>query len=281
MPILTLKFKNNTIADYRLLKGKSLTIGRRSSNDVVIENLAVSGHHAKIDSVGDGFVLTDLQSKNGCFVNEQLVTSHWLKHGDVVNIGKHTLSFAYQQGETRPPESSGKMDQTMVMDTSLHREMLAKSVSEEPQPEVNSAPEEPQPQTTSVPEEPQPQAMSVPKEPQPQAKSVSEEPQPEPKQPEARAFLTYLSGGHGEVDLAKKLIKIGKNSGCDIVVSGLGIGKTAATISRRPDGYYLSYVGGLSKLRVNGEVIKESIKLKEFDVVELGSAKMQFFTKEE
>ena len=270
MPILTLKFKNNTIADYRLLKGKSLTIGRRSSNDVVIENLAVSGHHAKIDSVGDGFVLTDLQSKNGCFVNEQLVTSHWLKHGDVINIGKHTLSFAYQQNESRPPESSGKMDQTMVMDTSSHREMLAKSVSDEPQPEADSAPEEPQPQTMSVPEEPQSQANSVP-----------ETSQLEPKEPEARAFLTYLSGGHGEIDLAKKLIKIGKNSGCDIVVSGLGIGKTAATISRRPDGYYLSYVGGLSKLRVNGEVIKESIKLKEFDVVELGSAKMQFFTKEE
>ena len=71
MPILTLKFKNNVIADYQLEKGKSLTIGRRGANDVVIENLAVSGHHAKIDSVGDGFVLTDLQSKNGCFVNEQ------------------------------------------------------------------------------------------------------------------------------------------------------------------------------------------------------------------
>ena len=79
MPMLTLKFKKNTIADYPLQKGKSVTIGRRTNNDIVVENLAVSGHHAKIDSIGDGFVLTDLQSKNGCFVNEQLVTSHWLK----------------------------------------------------------------------------------------------------------------------------------------------------------------------------------------------------------
>jgi pSer/pThr/pTyr-binding forkhead associated (FHA) protein len=237
MPILTLKFKDNTIADYRLEQGKSMTIGRRSSNDVVIENLAVSGHHAKIDSVGDGFVLTDLQSKNGCFVNEQLVTSHWLKHGDVINIGKHTLGFTYQQGEPRPPESSGKMDQTMVMDTSRHRDMLAKSGSE------------------TLPEQTQETAL--------------------------RGVLTYLSGGEGEVDLAKKLIKIGKDSASDIVVSGLGIGQTAATISSRPDGFYLSYVGGLSKLRLNGEVTKESVKLKEFDVIELGSAKMQFFTKEE
>ena len=95
MPILTLKFKKNKIAEHPMQKGRSITIGRRSNNDIVLENTAVSGHHAKIDAIGDGFVLTDLQSKNGCFVNEQLVTSHWLKHGDVVNIGKHTLVFAY------------------------------------------------------------------------------------------------------------------------------------------------------------------------------------------
>ena len=117
MPVLTLKFKNNKISDLPLEKGKSITIGRRSNNDVVIENLAVSGHHAKVDSVGDGFVLTDLQSKNGSFVNEQLVTSHWLKHGDIINIGKHTLVFAYREDESRPQEEAGKMDQTMVMET--------------------------------------------------------------------------------------------------------------------------------------------------------------------
>ncbi len=236
MPILTLKFKNNVIADYRVEKGKSMTIGRRSSNDVVIENLAVSGHHAKIDSVGDGFVLTDLQSKNGCFVNEQLVTSHWLKHGDVINIGKHTLVFNYQKGEARPKESAEIMDQTMVMDTTKYRDLMAKS-----------APETTAPKTTKK---------------------------------EPRGVLAYLSGGDGEVELEKKIIKIGKDSASDIVVHGLGIGQTAGAISRRPDGYYLSYVGGISKLKVNGEVVKESIKLKEFDVIELGSAKMQFFTKE-
>jgi hypothetical protein len=52
MPMLTLKFKKNTIADYPLQKGKSVTIGRRTNNDIVVENLAVSGHHAKIDSIG-------------------------------------------------------------------------------------------------------------------------------------------------------------------------------------------------------------------------------------
>ena len=93
MPTLTLKFKDNVISEYVLEKGKSLNMGRREDNNIVIDNLAVSGHHAKVDSVGDGFLLTDLQSKNGSFVNEQFVASHWLKHGDVITIGKHELRY--------------------------------------------------------------------------------------------------------------------------------------------------------------------------------------------
>jgi pSer/pThr/pTyr-binding forkhead associated (FHA) protein len=93
MPHITLKFRDNILGRYLIAKGKSLTIGRRKENDIVIDNLAVSGHHAKIDSVGDAFVLVDLQSKNGSFVNERLVSSHWLKKGDIVSIGKHSHFF--------------------------------------------------------------------------------------------------------------------------------------------------------------------------------------------
>ena len=67
MPNITLKFKDSVIGRYPIEKGKSLAIGRRKDNDIVIDNLAVSGHHAKIDAAGDAFVLVDLQSKNGSF----------------------------------------------------------------------------------------------------------------------------------------------------------------------------------------------------------------------
>ena len=60
MPKISLIFKNSVLADYHLPTGCSLKIGRKTDNDVVIENLAVSGHHAKIDSVGDGFIFIDL-----------------------------------------------------------------------------------------------------------------------------------------------------------------------------------------------------------------------------
>jgi len=88
-------------------------------------------------------------------------------------------------------------------------------------------------------------------------------------------ILSYLAGGEGDVELAKKLIKIGKQSSCDIVVGGLMMGQIAATISKRPNGYYLSYVGGMSKPKVNGDTTKGSVMLKEFDIIEIGSIKMQ------
>ena len=91
----------------------------------------------------------------------------------------------------------------------------------------------------------------------------------------AVGVLSFLAGGEGEVLLNKKLTKIGKDGSCDIVLSGLMMGKVAVTISMRPKGYYLSYVGGMTKPKVNDTVIKESIHLNEFDVIELGGYKMQ------
>lgn len=232
MPTLTLKFKEKTIKEYKLKKGNSITIGRKENNDIVLENLAVSGNHAKIDSVGDGFLLTDLQSKNGSFVNEQLIKSHYMQHEDIVLIGKHTLVFTYNKDEITAKKASMKdMDKTMVMDTNEHRAMLAKTASED---------------------------------------------RSRAKKAKRIGILSYLAGGEGEIELHKKLTKIGKDSNSDIHVSGFMVGKTAATISSRPNGYYFSYVSGVSKPKINSKTIKESIKLEEFDTIEIGSLKLQF-----
>lgn len=234
MPTITLKFKENTISEYMLEAGQSMTIGRRDENDITIENLAVSSHHVKIDSVGDGYLLTDLKSKNGTFVNDQQVTSHWLKHGDTVTVGKHTLVFNHEEAAAGADGSGGNMDQTMVMDTEKYRSLLSKSASQDATRVLDRAPD---------------------------------------------AILSYLAGGEGEVELTKKLIKVGKDTASDIVVGGFMVGQTAFTISRRPNGYFLNFVGGMSKPKVNNTSVKESVKLKEFDTIELGSVKLQFVFK--
>jgi pSer/pThr/pTyr-binding forkhead associated (FHA) protein len=245
MPKLSLKFKGNVLADYHLPQGCSLKIGRKADNDVVIENLAVSGHHAKIDSVGDAFVFIDLKSKNGSFVNEELVTSHWLHDGDTISIGKHSLTFSYFESEIKPEDTRSEMDRTMVMDTNEYRSMMEKS---EPKPGVAAEPAE-----TELADK--------------------------NKKP-VRGYLTYLAGGEGTLPLKHRLTKIGRSSSSDIVVKGWTIGKTAAGISRTRDGYFFSYVEGFAKPRVNRKkVSKIPHKLVDSDVIDIGSIKLQFIIK--
>ena len=64
------------------------------------------------------------------------------------------------------------------------------------------------------------------------------------------------------------------------MVKGWWVGWTAATISRRPDGYYLSYAGGWSKPKVNDRAVKKSVLLQDLDVIDVGSVKLQFFIKD-
>ena len=147
MPKITLKFKDNVLADYHLPLGSSLKIGRQKDNDVIIDNLAVSGYHGKIDSAGDGFVYVDLKSKNGSFINEERVSSHWLENGDVINIGKHSLSFSYFESESLPGDKqASEMENTMIIDTNEYRSMAEKK---DPEPTA-AAPPEAKAESTSI-----------------------------------------------------------------------------------------------------------------------------------
>ncbi len=89
---LEFSFNANKIGEYALDK-EVMTIGRKDDNDIRIDNLAVSGHHAKLLTIfGDSF-LEDLNSTNGTFVNGRSIDKHALRNGDVITIGKHELRY--------------------------------------------------------------------------------------------------------------------------------------------------------------------------------------------
>ncbi|WP_018914547.1 FHA domain-containing protein [Thiomonas sp. FB-6] len=68
-----------------------ITLGRRPHNDVVIDNLAVSGEHAVLLREGDGYVVQDLGSTNGSYINGKPVKRAPFREGDSLDIGKYTL----------------------------------------------------------------------------------------------------------------------------------------------------------------------------------------------
>ena len=256
MPALTLNFNNKSVGEYQLQKGASLTIGRRDDNEVVIDDPSVSGHHAKIDSLGDQFVLIDLKSKNGSFVNEQLVDSHWLNHGDVITIGGHSLVLNFSEDEMRRAKKADDFDDTLVTNSTDHRRMMIRS---NPNKSINVVKFWDKNQNRGAVRNIEPQASG-----------------PRSERSEPAGALTYLAGGSGTVPLIRKITTIGKDPSSDIVVKGLLIDPTTATIRLESDGYYLDYISGFTKPKVNANIVKESTILKNLDIIEIGSARLQF-----
>jgi pSer/pThr/pTyr-binding forkhead associated (FHA) protein len=238
MARLILTYEKQVLKEIPFQEG-SITIGRRNDNTIVIDNLAVSAYHARIDKAGKSYIITDLQSTNGTFVNDKKIVSLKLSHGDNIVIGKHMILFVEAAREEAPDEGVSKklnLDETMMLDTARQRDLLSKQAGAEQQP------------TTSM-------------------KKV--------------AVVSFIdSSGLGEIELTKKLTRIGKSATSEIKLSGLLMGGTAATISRRPSNYTITFAGGLTKLKVNGEVIKTSVPLKDFDTIELGGYRFQFYQKE-
>lgn len=92
MPEIIVKLGENVVHKYFFDKD-IVNIGRARDNDIVIENLAVSRNHARIRRIDGKYILTDLNSANGTFVNGVRITKTEILHNDVISIGKHNLIF--------------------------------------------------------------------------------------------------------------------------------------------------------------------------------------------
>jgi hypothetical protein len=85
------------IKEVQITKDKT-TLGRRPYNDIVIDNLAVSGEHAVLQMVGADVFIEDLNSTNGTYINGKAVKKQLLSHNDTVEIGKYKIKFIVEDG---------------------------------------------------------------------------------------------------------------------------------------------------------------------------------------
>jgi pSer/pThr/pTyr-binding forkhead associated (FHA) protein len=96
------------------------------------------------------------------------------------------------------------------------------------------------------------------------------------KKKDAIAILSFLDSDNGKYKCRKSITKIGKHRDSDIIVKGFLVGRTSATISKKPDGFYLSYVGGMLRPKVNAKKVKREKILHDNDIIEIGTTTMQF-----
>ena len=92
MPKMIVSIDGVVIKEVQLTKDRT-TLGRRPYNDIVIDNLAVSGEHAVLQMLGSEVYLEDLNSTNGTYVNGKVAKKQQLQNGDEVEVGKYKIKF--------------------------------------------------------------------------------------------------------------------------------------------------------------------------------------------
>ncbi len=107
MPKMIVSIDGVVIKEVQLTKDRT-TLGRRPYNDIVIDNLAVSGEHAVMQMSGNEVYLEDLNSTNGTYVNGKAAKKQLLANNDTVEIGKYKIKFVNEA-------ANAGFEQTMVI----------------------------------------------------------------------------------------------------------------------------------------------------------------------
>jgi pSer/pThr/pTyr-binding forkhead associated (FHA) protein len=250
MAKLYLKFEQAVLKEFDLKDGFSITIGRLPDNGVHIDNLAVSGHHARVVWESDHFVLEDNNSLNGTFVNNRRVSRVPLKHGDNILIGKHTLAYwdearrgtgepsHHEPTQVAPGPAVPAMEATVVLDTRKAKEMIAQQAHSATAPGA---------------------AAAVP----------------------AKERIGMLQVMDGKTDqsqyvLSGKLTVIGKSDMASIKLKGWFAPKVAAVINKRDAKYFIAASEKDVKVKVDGQEISGPKELGEGDLIEVAGVKLSF-----
>ncbi|KAA3629614.1 MAG: FHA domain-containing protein [Proteobacteria bacterium] len=236
---LVLSIQGKILGEFPLNRER-ITIGRLQDNDIHVDNLAVSGHHALVLTILNDSFLEDLDSTNGTFVNKKPIKKYALKHGDVIGIGKHELKYINEAATSSPD-----FEQTLIMRPSAaNTESLASQPSSKEDAAMAEAAEKAVAEATPTATQ---AAAGLP-----------------------LARLQVLNGANAgrELELTKALTTLGKP------------GVQVAAISRRQQGYYLVHVESKNNVypKVNGDPIGPQARLlKDGDTVEIAGTKMGVF----
>ncbi|HYD76149.1 FHA domain-containing protein [Ramlibacter sp.] len=132
MPKMIVSIDGVVIKEVQLTKDRT-TLGRRPYNDIVIDNLAVSGEHAVLQLTGNEVYLEDLNSTNGTYINGKAVKKQLLQNNDTVEIGKYKIKYINEvPGAT--------FEKTMIMKAGMVPPPVAKPAGAATAPSAAAAP---------------------------------------------------------------------------------------------------------------------------------------------
>ncbi|MFH2204365.1 MAG: FHA domain-containing protein [Elusimicrobiota bacterium] len=240
MAKLLLKLDDAVIREFTL-KGETAKIGRKSENEIVINNPAVSGCHAVIEEKDGIYTIEDLDSTNGTSVNDERIKKRELKNNDVIGIAKHRLVFlADDSAAAVAAHTSAKIKEKKEEASDAHLEMT-------PVADATSGPHKAD-DGASV------GVLTVLK-----GGEVG-------KKFDIKGTSVYI----GKSDRAQVPIQGGGLFG--------GAPDMAASVRRKPEGFFLTAVEDGYPV-VSGNKVSGSVRLNNGDIIELGSTTLQFSIK--
>jgi FHA domain-containing protein len=251
-----------------LLSAGTVTIGRQPDNVFRIDNPAVSGQHARVYAEGDHYVLEDVESFNGTYVNGQRISKLVLRDGDNITIGKHTIEFRDDVRPVAAPDGTRdiatdaqrpkppQLDRTLVLDTATAKEMVTKAAA---------AASSGSPVVVRRIGSPLSQSLAV-------------------STPVVHQTIGTLIIVKGRTDqqryvLTSKLTLIGKSRMAGIRLKRWFAPRVAALIYRAEDAYFIAASENKVTIRVNDIVVEGGQKqLETGDVIEVANIKAVFAT---
>lgn len=242
------------------LKKERMTIGRKAHNDIVIDNLAVSGEHAAVVTILHDSFLEDLDSTNGLEVNGIPVKKHFLQNNDLIEISKYKLK--YVNGQTAHIDSAD-FEKTMVLRAPFKQAVTDRgdATAGFMRSKVSATPPAGALEKTGQFDVHPPATPAAPA-PKPASPTAASTPQ--------TAIVQILTGPNAgkELELVKNLTTLGKP------------GVQVAVLTRRPHGFFITHVEGANHPMVNGTALGDQPhQLNDHDVIELARIKMEFFFK--
>ncbi len=128
MATLTISSKDKVFKEINLIK--TIAVGREKG-DIILKNPTVSAAHVKIEKVGNRFIVHDLDSTNGTFINSKQVAVQELRSGDVITIGRFHLKYRNPDEESSPVDAFDREDDiggmTVMVDTGQIRNIISES----------------------------------------------------------------------------------------------------------------------------------------------------------
>jgi pSer/pThr/pTyr-binding forkhead associated (FHA) protein len=238
MAKLILKFETAVLREVPIGQNP-ITIGRAPDNDIQVDNLSVSDHHARILSSDNRLVIEDLNSLNGISLNGTPIKKEWLRSGDNISIGKHVIVVDMEHDvalfdKIRPKVATPKLDETYVMASQSRPDQ-----GRRPRPDGTSA-------ESSSDRARMPSVIVL------KGKTTQKE---------------YL--------LSSKLTLIGKSSMATLRLRGWFAPQAAAQISQRKDGFYITSLSKRETL-INGRRVTAPTLLSEGDLIEVAGVSLKF-----